>query len=194
MPPAATARKAGHQIHRDDRHGDAGVTREEKRCTENSAFGRAGPRLRPGGDTASQAQDAAGKHGLARHICDARRLRSGQDPPRVRHRRRPRGRRAAMIRMKIVEERRPVRSGTGWSELRGKKGDLDVAIRLKSQSAASTRVEVTARRVSRRMIREWRSRCSTRWSGARTRLPAARFPGTRRTRWRPHRRARSGRA
>jgi len=49
-----------------------------------------------------------------------------------------------MIRMKIVEE--PARRlGQGWRELRGKTGDLDVQIRIKSQSASSTRVEVTAR-------------------------------------------------
>lgn len=52
--------------------------------------------------------------------------------------------RTAMIRMKIVEE--PGRRlNLGWRELRGKKGDLDVDIRLKSQSATTTRVEVTAR-------------------------------------------------
>jgi len=53
--------------------------------------------------------------------------------------------RAVMIRMRIVEERG--RSlGHGWRELRGKQGPADVVIRLKSQTAASTRVEVTARR------------------------------------------------
>ncbi len=52
--------------------------------------------------------------------------------------------RSAMIRMKIVEE--PGRRlGFGWRELRGKRGDLDVDIRLKSQSSTSTRVEVTTR-------------------------------------------------
>ncbi|MGH7497688.1 MAG: hypothetical protein ACREL3_02425 [Gemmatimonadales bacterium] len=53
--------------------------------------------------------------------------------------------RAVMIKMKIVEERS--RSlGQGWKELRGKRGAMDVSIRLKSQSASTTRVEVTARR------------------------------------------------
>jgi hypothetical protein len=52
--------------------------------------------------------------------------------------------RAAMVRMKIVEE--PARSHSrGWRELWGKKGDLDVSIRLKSQSTGRTRVEVNAR-------------------------------------------------
>jgi hypothetical protein len=57
--------------------------------------------------------------------------------------------RAAMVKMKIVEE--PGRSlrtrsvGQGWKELRGKKGNLDVSIRLKSQSSGRTRVEVTSR-------------------------------------------------
>ena len=57
--------------------------------------------------------------------------------------------RAAMVKMKIVEE--PGRSlrtrslGQGWRELRGKKGNLDVSIRLKSQSNGRTRVEVTSK-------------------------------------------------
>ncbi len=56
--------------------------------------------------------------------------------------------RAAMVKLKIVQE--PGRSlrtrslGPGWSELRGKKGNLDVSIRLKSQGSGRTRVEVTA--------------------------------------------------
>jgi hypothetical protein len=54
--------------------------------------------------------------------------------------------RAAMIKLKVVEE--PGRSrGSDVRELRGKgKDNLDVAIVLKRQSATSTRVEVTARR------------------------------------------------
>jgi hypothetical protein len=52
--------------------------------------------------------------------------------------------RTVMIRMKVVEE--PGRRlGHGWRELRGKTGNLDVQIRIKSQSASTTRVEVTAR-------------------------------------------------
>lgn len=52
--------------------------------------------------------------------------------------------RAAMIKQKIVEESaRPL--GQGWRELRGKKGDLDVSIRLRRQSASTTRVEINAR-------------------------------------------------
>jgi hypothetical protein len=57
--------------------------------------------------------------------------------------------RAAMVRMKIVEE--PSRSlrtntlGKGWTRLTGKKGNLDVAILLKAQSPNETRVEVNAR-------------------------------------------------
>ena len=35
--------------------------------------------------------------------------------------------------------------GPGWSEFRGKKGNLDVSIRLKSQGSGRTRVEVTSR-------------------------------------------------
>ena len=57
--------------------------------------------------------------------------------------------RAAMVKLKIVQE--PGRSlrnrslGPGWSEFRGKKGKLDVSIRLKSQGSGRTRVEVTSR-------------------------------------------------
>lgn len=57
--------------------------------------------------------------------------------------------RAAMVRMKIVEE--PSRSlrtntlGKGWTQLGGKKGNLDVGISLKAQSPNETRVEVNAR-------------------------------------------------
>jgi hypothetical protein len=49
----------------------------------------------------------------------------------------------AMLKMKIVEERG--RSVGGWQQLRGKKGLLDVSIRLKSESPSTTRVEVNAR-------------------------------------------------
>jgi hypothetical protein len=50
----------------------------------------------------------------------------------------------AMIRMKIVQEPAP-RLGGGWRTFQGKKGDLDVSIRLRRQSASRTRVEVNAR-------------------------------------------------
>ena len=56
--------------------------------------------------------------------------------------------RAAMVKLKIVQEpgrsRRTRSLGPGWSEFRGKKGNLDVSIRLKSQGSGRTRVEVTA--------------------------------------------------
>ena len=48
---------------------------------------------------------------------------------------------AVMIKMKIVQEpARPL--GGGWRTFQGKKGDLDVSIRLRRQSASRTRVEV----------------------------------------------------
>jgi len=51
--------------------------------------------------------------------------------------------RSTMIRMKIVEGRtQPPRQG--WQELLGRKGSMDVSIRLRSQGA-NTRVEVNAR-------------------------------------------------
>ena len=51
---------------------------------------------------------------------------------------------AVMIKMKIVQEpARPL--GGGWRTFQGKKGDLDVSIRLRRQSASRTRVEVNAR-------------------------------------------------
>jgi hypothetical protein len=56
--------------------------------------------------------------------------------------------RTAMVKLKIVQEpgrsRRTRSLGPGWSEFRGKKGNLDVSIRLKSQGSGRTRVEVTA--------------------------------------------------
>ena len=98
-----------------------------------------------------------------------------------------------MIRMRIVEERG--RSlGHGWRELRGKKGPADVVIRLKSQTAASTRVEVTARRGLAEYDEGVAERVLDATAGAGTRAPAAPPPGTRRTRCWPRRRARSGRA
>jgi hypothetical protein len=51
---------------------------------------------------------------------------------------------AAMIRMKIVQEPAP-RLGGGWRTFQGKKGDLDVSIQIRRQSASRTRVEVNAR-------------------------------------------------
>ena len=57
--------------------------------------------------------------------------------------------RAAMVKLKIVQEpgrsRRTRSLGPGWSEFTGKKGKLDVSIRLKSQGSGRTRVEVTTR-------------------------------------------------
>ncbi len=54
--------------------------------------------------------------------------------------------RAALIKMKVVEEPSSAR-GSSRRALRGKgKDNLDVAITLKRQSASTTRVEVTARR------------------------------------------------
>ncbi len=53
--------------------------------------------------------------------------------------------RTVLIKMKIVQERdRPLRQG--GRELRGKKGLVDVSVRLRSESTSSTRVEVTALR------------------------------------------------
>jgi hypothetical protein len=56
---------------------------------------------------------------------------------------------AVMVKMKIVEEPGPSlgtrKLGLGWQERRGKKGLLDVSIRLKSESPSTTRVEVNAR-------------------------------------------------